>query len=191
MATRIVVAITGASGSIYGIRLLEVLQELGVESHVVASPAGIVTLRHETALGIADLESRCDVLYRSADIGAAIASGSFRTDGMIVVPCSVRTMSEIASGITSSLVSRAADVILKERRPLVLCVRETPLHAGHLETMARLANLGAFIAPPVPAFYTRPQSLDDLVSHTVGRLLDHVGIDNKLVDRWSGTTDAN
>ncbi|MGO1972046.1 MAG: UbiX family flavin prenyltransferase [Propionibacteriaceae bacterium] len=191
MATRIVVAITGASGSTYGIRLLEVLQELGIETHLVASPAGMVTLRHETSLGVADLESRCDVLYRAADIGAAIASGSFRTDGMVVVPCSVRTMSEIASGITSSLVSRAADVTLKERRRLVLCVRETPLHAGHLDTMTRLANLGAVIAPPVPAFYTRPETLDDLVDHTVGRLLDHLGIDNKLVERWSGTADPS
>ena len=188
MATRIVVAITGASGSIYGIRLLEVLQELGIETHLVASPAGMVTLRQETSLGVADLESRCDVLHRAADIGAAVASGSFRTDGMVVVPCSIRTMSEIASGITSSLVSRAADVTLKERRRLVLCVRETPLHAGHLDTMTRLANLGAVIAPPVPAFYTRPATLDDLVDHTVGRLLDHLGIDNLLVERWSGTT---
>ncbi|MHA7127656.1 UbiX family flavin prenyltransferase [Janibacter indicus] len=188
MATRIVVAISGASGSIYGIRLLEVLQELGIETHVVASSAGMVTLRQETSLGMADLESRSDVVYRAADIGAAIASGSFRTDGMVVVPCSVRTMSEIASGITSSLVSRAADVTLKERRPLVLCVRETPLHAGHLDTMTRLANMGAFIAPPVPAFYTRPETLDDIINHTVGRLLDHLGIDNKLVERWSGTT---
>lgn len=188
MTTRVVVAITGASGSIYGVRLLEVLRELGVESHLVVSPAGMVTLKHEVSLGLAEVEARCDVLYRSADIGAAISSGTIRTNGMIVVPCSVRTMSEIASGITSSLVSRAADVTLKERRPLVLCVRETPLHAGHLETMAKLAHLGAYIAPPVPAFYTRPQNLDDVVDHTVGRLLDHLGIENELVERWAGTT---
>lgn len=188
MNTRVVVAITGASGSIYGVRLLDFLHQLGIERHLVVSPAGMVTLKHEVSLGLADMEKRCDVLYRPADIGAAISSGTLRTSGMVVAPCSVRTMSEIASGVTSSLVSRAADVTLKERRPLVLCVRETPLHAGHLETMTKLANLGAYIAPPVPAFYTNPKTLDDVVDHTVGRLLDHLGFDNEHVARWLGMT---
>lgn len=187
MTVRVVVAITGASGSIYAVRLLDFLKQLGIERHLVVSPAGMVTLKHEVSLGLSELEKRCDVLYRSADIGAEISSGTLKTNGMIVVPCSVRTMSEIATGVTSSLVSRAADVTLKERRPLVLCVRETPLHAGHLETMAKLANLGAHIAPPVPAFYARPTSLDDIVDHTAGRLLDHLGFDNDHVSRWPGT----
>src|SRR5699024_9664788 len=139
---------------------------------LVVSSAGMVTIRHETDVGISDIEKLCDVMYRPADIGARISSGSFRADGMIIAPCSIRTMSEIASGITSSLVSRAADVTLKERRRLVLCIRETPLHAGHLNTMAQLASLGACIAPPVPAFYTLPETLSDIVDHSVGRLLD-------------------
>lgn len=186
MTRRIVVAITGASGAIFGIRLLEALGELGVERHLVVSPAGMLTLDHELSLGMPALRERCEVLHRAADVAAPIASGSFRVDGMAVTPCSVRTMSQIATGNTSTLVSRAADVTLKERRPLVLCVRETPLHAGHLETMTKLANLGAWIAPPVPAFYTRPQSIADIVDHNVGRILDHLGLDNDLVDRWSG-----
>jgi 4-hydroxy-3-polyprenylbenzoate decarboxylase len=181
---RIIVGISGASGVIYGIRLLESLRALAVESHLVMSQAAERTLAAETDLKPADLRHLAAVSYRIGDIGAAIASGSFRTLGMVIAPCSVRTMSEIATGITSTLLTRAADVTLKERRRLVLMVRETPLHLGHLRTLTTLAELGAVIAPPVPAFYTRPASLDDMVDHTVGRVLDLFGLDTGRVRRW-------
>lgn len=185
--TRLVVGISGASGVILGVRLLETLRRLSVESHLVLSRAAEVTLAHETDLKVADVRALATAHYSPADIGAAIASGSFRTLGMIVAPCSIRSMSEIATGVTSSLLTRAADVTLKERRPLVLMVRETPLHVGHLRTMTQLAEMGAVIAPPVPAFYTRPQSLDDLIDHTVGRALDLFGLDSGTVRRWGET----
>jgi len=181
---RIVVGISGASGVILGVRLLEILRRIGVESHLVISRAAEVTLAHETDLKPAQVRALADVNYPAADIGAAIASGSFRTLGMIVAPCSIRTMSEIATGVTSSLLTRAADVVLKERRRLVLMVRETPLHLGHLRTMTQLAEMGAVVAPPVPAFYAKPQSLDDVVNHTVGRALDLFGLEAGIVNRW-------
>ncbi|HYF89835.1 UbiX family flavin prenyltransferase [Azospirillum sp.] len=181
---RLVVGISGASGVIYGIRMLQTLRRIGVESHLVVSRSAEVTLAHETAMKVAELRALADVSYSTADIGAAISSGSFRTLGMVVAPCSVRTMSEIASGVTSTLLTRAADVALKERRRLVLMVRETPLHLGHLRTMTALAEMGAVIAPPVPAFYARPDSIDDLVDHSVGRVLDLFGLDAGNLRRW-------
>jgi 4-hydroxy-3-polyprenylbenzoate decarboxylase len=181
---RLVVGLSGASGVVYGLRVLDACRALGVESHLVVSKSAALTLSQETDLSLSDAQARADVVYKASDIGAAIASGSFRTLGMIVAPCSVRTMSEIATGVTSSLLSRAADVTLKERRPLVLMVRETPLHLGHLRTMVRLAEMGAVIAPPLPAFYTRPQSLDEVVDQSVGRALDLFGLSWKPVKRW-------
>ena len=181
---RLIVGLSGASGMIYGLRALDACRELGVESHLVVSRSAALTIAQETEHSLAEVQARADVVHRVADVGAAIASGSFRTLGMIVAPCSVRTMSEIATGVTSSLLTRAADVTLKERRPLVLMVRETPLHLGHLRTMTQLAEMGAVIAPPVPAFYNRPQTIEDLVDHAVGRALDLFGLDAGIVRRW-------
>ena len=174
---RIVVGISGASGAIYGARVLDALNDLGVESHLVVTKAALLTLSQETDLTADALTAKASVTHRLADVGATIASGSFRTLGMIVAPCSVRTMSEIASGVTSSLLTRAADVTLKERRPLVLMVRETPFHLGHLRTMTALAEMGATIAPPLPAFYARPASIQAMVDQSVGRALDLFGLD--------------
>ena len=176
--------ISGASGVVYGIRVLDACRELEVETHLVVSRAAALTLAQETALSMADLQGLADVVYKTADVGAAIASGSFQTLGMIVAPCSVRSMSEIATGVTSSLLTRAADVTLKERRPLVLMVRETPLHLGHLRTMVRLAEMGAVIAPPLPAFYAKPESLGEMVDQSVGRALDLFGLSWTPVKRW-------
>jgi 4-hydroxy-3-polyprenylbenzoate decarboxylase len=181
---RLVVGISGASGITYGLRVLDACRELDVESHLVFSRAAALTLAQETELAVADVLARADVAHRPGDVGAAIASGSFPTLGMIVAPCSVRTMSEVATGVTSSLLTRAADVTLKERRPLVLMVRETPLHLGHLRTMVKLAEMGAVIAPPLPAFYARPASLEEMVDQSVGRALDLFGLDWKPVKRW-------
>ncbi len=181
---RLIVGISGASGIVYGIRALQALRELGVESHMVASKAAEMTLRYETALSIAEFRAGADHVYKMPDVGAAIASGSFQTRGMLIAPCSVRTMSEIASGVTSSLLTRAADVVLKERRRLVLMVRETPFHLGHLRTMAALSEMGAVICPPLPAFYARPVTIDDLVDQSVGRALDLFGLDWKSTRRW-------
>jgi 4-hydroxy-3-polyprenylbenzoate decarboxylase len=181
---RIIVGITGASGVIYGIRALELLAEAGIETHLVVSKAAELTMTYETDIRAADLRARASYWYSPADIGAAISSGSFKTKGMLIVPCSVRSMSEIATGITSSLISRAADVVLKERRRLVLGVRETPLHGGHLRTLVQLSDMGAIIAPIVPAFYSKPQSIDDIVNHTVGRMLDLFDIETGVVKRW-------
>jgi 4-hydroxy-3-polyprenylbenzoate decarboxylase len=181
---RLVVGISGASGVVYGLRALEACRELGVESHLILSKAAALTLSQETALTVADLAAKADVIHKVGDVGAAPASGSFRTLGMLVAPCSVRSMSEIATGVTSSLLTRAADVTLKERRPLVLMVRETPLHLGHLRTMVKLAEMGAVIAPPLPAFYARPISLEEMVDQSVGRALDLFGLDWKPVRRW-------
>lgn len=181
---RLIVGISGASGAIYGVRALDALGELGVESHLVVSKSALLTLASETDLSPQDLAARASVVHKVADVGATIASGSFRTLGMIIAPCSVRTMSEIATGVTSSLLTRAADVTLKERRPLVLMVRETPFHLGHLRTMTRLAEMGATIAPPLPAFYTRPQTVQELVDQSVGRALDAFGLDWSRVRRW-------
>ena len=187
--SRLVVGISGASGVVYGIRILTTLRRIGVESHLVVSRSAEVTLAHESDLKVADLRALADVNYAAADIGAAIASGSFRTLGMVVAPCSVRSMSEIASGVTSTLLTRAADVVLKERGRLVLMVRETPLHLGHLRTMTALAEMGAVIAPPVPAFYAKPAGIDDLIDHSVGRVLDLFGLDAGNLRRWGESSD--
>jgi 4-hydroxy-3-polyprenylbenzoate decarboxylase len=181
---RLVVGISGASGIVYGLRALDAARELGVESHLVMSKAAALTLSQETSLSPADVNARASVAHKVSDIGASIASGSFRTLGMIVAPCSVRTMSEIATGVTSSLLTRAADVTLKERRPLVLMVRETPLHLGHLRTLVKLAEMGAVIAPPLPAFYAQPATIEAMVDQSVGRALDLFGLSWTPVKRW-------
>jgi len=183
---RLVVGISGASGTIYGIRMLELLAASGVETHLVMSKSAELTLAYETDYKPKEVRALAAVNHPNADIGATISSGSFQTMGMVVAPCSIKTMSEIATGVTSSLIARAADVALKERRRLVLAVRETPLHGGHLRTMLQLADMGAVIAPIMPAFYNRPKTLDDLINHTVGRLLDLFGIDTAVVKRWHG-----
>jgi 4-hydroxy-3-polyprenylbenzoate decarboxylase len=183
---RLVVGISGASGVIYGVRLLELLRETDVETHLVMSKSAEVTLAYETNYKPKDVKALASVNHPATDIGAAISSGSFPTMGMVIAPCSIRTMSEIATGVTSSLLSRAADVVLKEKRRLVLAVRETPLHGGHLRTMTTLSDIGAVIAPIVPAFYNRPETVDDIINHTVGRLLDLFGIDTGIVKRWKG-----
>jgi len=180
----LVVGISGASGVAYGLRALDACRELGVETHLVVSRSAAMTIAQETTLSLAEVHERATVAHRPGDVGASIASGSFRTRGMIVAPCSVRTMSEIASGVTSSLLTRAADVTLKERRTLVLMVRETPLHLGHLRTLVRLAEMGATIAPPLPAFYAKPQSLEEMVDQSVGRALDLFGLSWRPVRRW-------
>lgn len=187
---RLIVGISGASGVIYGIRMLEALNKLPVESHLVMSKSAEMTIAYETDMKSADVKALADVVYPISDIGAAISSGSFRTMGMVVAPCTIRSLSEIASGVTSSLLSRAADVVLKERRRLVLMLRETPLHAGHIQSMLRATEMGAIIAPPVPAFYTRPQTLDDVVNQTVGRVLDLFEIDSGLPQRWGEDVDG-
>ncbi|CAA7626394.1 3-octaprenyl-4-hydroxybenzoate carboxy-lyase [Magnetospirillum sp. SS-4] len=181
---RLIVGISGASGIIYGIRILEMLRRLGVESHLVMSRAAEITLAHESDIKLADVRALAAIWHKAEDIGAAPASGSFPAMGMIVAPCSIRTMSEIATGVTSSLLTRAADVALKERRRLVLMVRETPLHSGHIRTMLSLSEMGAVIAPPVPGFYARPASLDEMVEHTAGRMLDLFGLDCGTIRRW-------
>ena len=183
-ATPLVVGISGASGAILGVRLLDACAELGVPTHLVISRAAALTLAQETRLDIAAVSAKATVTLRAADVGAAIASGSFPTRGMVIAPCSIRTMSEIATGVTSSLMTRAADVTLKERRPLVLMVRETPLHLGHLRTMTQLAEMGAVIAPPMPAFYAGLQSLAEIVDQSVGRALDLLGLAWRPVQRW-------
>lgn len=182
--SRLVVGISGASGVAYGLRTLDACREMGVETHLILSRAAALTIAQETALSLSDVQGRADVHYKAGDVGAAVASGSFRTLGMIIAPCSVRTMSEIATGVTSSLLTRAADVTLKERRSLVLMVRETPLHLGHLRTMVQLAEMGAIIAPPLPAFYANPASLEDMVDQSVGRALDPFGLSWARVRRW-------
>jgi len=181
---RLIVGISGASGVIYGARLLELLQPLPVETHLVISRTADVTLAVETDLKPAAIRARADVVHSNSDMAAPISSGSFKTIGMVVAPCSIRSMAEIASGVTTTLLSRAADVVLKERRRLVLLVRETPLHTGHLRTMTALSEMGAVIAPPVPAFYAKPQSLDEMIDQTLGRILDLFDLETGLVRRW-------
>ncbi len=183
---RLVVGISGASGAIYGVRLLELLRHTDIETHLVMSKSAEMTLAYETDFKPKEVRALASVSHPVADIGASISSGSFHTMGMVIAPCSIRTMSEIATGVTSSLMSRAADVVLKEKRRLVLALRETPLHGGHLRTMTTLADIGAIVAPIVPAFYNRPKSVDDIINHTVGRLLDLFGIETKAVKRWKG-----
>jgi len=182
--SRVIVGISGASGAAIGIRLLEAISELGLESHLVMSKAGEMTIGYETRFKPKQVSALADYAYAIGDIAAPIASGSFKTQGMIIAPCSVKTMSEIATGVTTSLLSRAADVQLKERRPLILLVREAPLHLGHLRTMTQLAEMGAIILPPVPAFYADPKSVSDIVDQLTGRALDLLGYDWPDVKRW-------
>jgi 4-hydroxy-3-polyprenylbenzoate decarboxylase len=181
---RLIVGISGASGVTYGARLLTLLKALPIETHLVLSRAAEMTLALETDLKPADLRARADVAHAIGDMAAPISSGSFPTLGMIIVPCSIRSMSEIATGVTTTLLTRAADVVLKERRRLVLAVRETPLHTGHLRTMTALSEMGAIIAPPVPALYAKPQTIDEMIDHSLGRLLDLFGLDSGTVRRW-------
>ena len=181
---RLIIGISGASGVTYGVRMLQLLRNAGVETHLVMSKTAELTFAYETDLKIAEVRELANVCHAIDDMASAISSGSFRTAGMIVAPCSMRSMSEIASGVTTTLLTRAADIVLKERRRLVLMVRETPLHTGHLRTMTALSEMGAIIAPPVPAFYAKPENLDDMVEHTVGRVLDLFDIDIGVVRRW-------
>ncbi|KTT49680.1 hypothetical protein SB11R_10095 [Pseudomonas oryzihabitans] len=182
---RIVVGISGASGVVYGVRTLLLLRDLGISTHLIMTRSAQVTLAHELNLKVADVKALASVVHDPSDIGASISSGSFKTLGMVVAPCSIKSMSEISSGITGSLLSRAADVTLKERRPLVLMVRETPLHLGHLRSMTQICEMGGIVMPPVPAFYAQPQTIQDLIDHTVGRMLDLLGLDTGTVRRWS------
>ena len=184
---RLIIGISGASGIIFGVRALERLRATGIETHLVMTQAAKLTLAHETSLKVAEVEALADVVHRADDIGASISSGSFPTLGMLVAPCSIRSLSELASGVTSGLLSRAADVALKERRRVVLMVRETPLHSGHLKSMLAVTEMGAIVAPPLPAFYGRPKTIDDLIDHSVGRALDLFGLDVGGIHRWQGT----
>jgi 2,5-furandicarboxylate decarboxylase 2 len=193
MKKRLIVAITGASGAVYGVRLLEHLARIEhCEAHLVMSPSGLLTAGHELGMGRRDIEALADVVHNVRDVGASIASGSFRCDGMAIAPCSMRTLAAIATGMADNLITRAADVMLKERRKLVLLARETPLNLVHLRNMTTVTEAGAIVLPPVPAFYNHPQTVDDIVDHTVGRLLDLFDIDHEgLVGRWQGLrTDA-
>jgi 4-hydroxy-3-polyprenylbenzoate decarboxylase len=181
---RLIVGISGASGIIYGVRTLEALRALGMETHLVMTRSAQVTLAHELSMKVADIHALATCVHRIDDVAAAISSGSFQTMGMIVAPCSIKSLSEIATGTTSTLLTRAGDVVLKERRRLVLLVRETPLHLGHLRSMATITEMGAIVMPPVPAFYAAPKTIDDIVNHTVGRALDLFGLDTGLSVRW-------
>ena len=181
---RLIVGISGASGIVYGVRVLEALRDHDVETHLVMSRSAEITLAYEMGMKVAEVHALADVVHPIQDIGASIASGSFKTEGMIVAPCSIKSMSEIAAGTTGTLLTRAADVVLKERRRLVLMVRETPLHMGHLRTMANVSEMGAIVMPPVPAFYHKPKTIDDIVNQTVGRALDLFGFDFAMVKRW-------
>jgi 4-hydroxy-3-polyprenylbenzoate decarboxylase len=183
---RLIVGISGASGAVYGVRLLELLRQCGVETHLIMSRAARITLAYETNLKVSDVEKLASVVHSHDDIGAACSSGSFKNLGMIVAPCSIKSMSEIATGVTSNLLSRSADVALKERRRVVLLLRETPLHIGHIRTMAAVTEAGAIVYPPVPAFYARPESLEQMVDHTLGRVLDLFDIETTAVSRWGG-----
>jgi 4-hydroxy-3-polyprenylbenzoate decarboxylase len=182
--SRVVVGVTGATGAVYAVRLLERLRVARRETHLVVSAAGVLNVHHELGLDRKELEALADVAYSPSDVGAAIASGSFAADAMVVVPCSMKSLASIAHGLSDNLLTRAADVMLKERRPLVLLAREAPLHAGHIEAMLKAARLGAILFPPVPAFYTRPESLDDIIDHTIGRVLDYFDIETDMVRRW-------
>jgi 4-hydroxy-3-polyprenylbenzoate decarboxylase len=183
---RLIVGISGASGIIYGIRILQTLADSEIETHLVMSESARLTLSSESSMGVKEVEALATEVHHIKNIGATIASGSFKTMGMVIAPCSIRSLSEISWGMTTSLLSRAADVVLKERRRLVLLVRETPLHAGHLKTMLQATENGAIIMPPVPAFYAQPETIDEMVNHTVGRCLDLFDIDTNLTKRWEG-----
>lgn len=181
---RLIVGISGASGAIYGIRALEVLREAGVETHLILTKTAAMTIAYETDWTLAKVKKLAHIVHANEDLGAAVSSGSFKTLGMIVAPCSMRSVSEIAYGNTTTLLTRAADVQLKERRRVVLLAREAPLHLGHLRAMTQAAEIGAVIVPPVPAFYSKPKTIDDIVNHSVGRALDLFGIETGLVKRW-------
>jgi 4-hydroxy-3-polyprenylbenzoate decarboxylase len=183
---RLIVGISGASGAIYGIRLLELLKDSEIETHLIMSRAAQMTLAAETRFKVADVEALADIVHSNQDVGAACSSGSFQNLGMVIAPCSIKTMAEIATGVTANLISRAADVALKERRRVVLMLRETPLHLGHIRSMAAATEAGAIVYPPVPAFYAQPKSIEDMIDHTLGRVLDLFGIDLGLVRRWTG-----
>jgi len=184
---RLIIAITGATGSIYGIRLLQVLRNVpGIETHLMLSEAGVLNLHQELDMNRKDAEAFADVVHNVRDIGASIASGSFQSDGMIVAPCSMKTLAAVAHGLSDNLITRAADVVLKERRRLVLMVRETPFNLAHLRNMTAVTEMGGIIFPPLPGFYQRPQSIAEMVDHTVGRVLDLYGVAHKLTPRWSG-----
>jgi 4-hydroxy-3-polyprenylbenzoate decarboxylase len=185
---RIIVGISGASGAIYGVRMLQALREADVETHLVMSKMAHVTLATETAYAVAEVQKMADYHHQANNLAASISSGSFRTMGMVVAPCSMRSLAEIATSLTTSLLTRAADVVLKERRKLVLMVRETPLTTVHLRNMTTVSEMGGIIAPPVPAFYQKPESLEDIVDHSVGRVLDIFDIEHGLVARWKGTS---
>ncbi|MBD9650491.1 UbiX family flavin prenyltransferase (plasmid) [Ensifer sp. PDNC004] len=184
---RMIVGISGASGVVYGKRILELLRDLEIETHLIMSRAACITLAAEATFSRQDLEALATTTHSNKDIGAVCSSGSYKTLGMIVAPCSVKTLAEIATGTTDNLISRAADVVLKERRRLVLMLRETPLHLGHIRNMAQVTEMGGIIYPPVPAFYAKPQSIEDMVDHTVGRVLDLFDLDPGIVRRWRGT----
>lgn len=186
MSQRLIVGISGASGAIYGVRLLELLKGSGVETHLIMSQTARITLATETDLSVKQVEALADVVHAHGDLADACSSGSFRTLGMVVAPCSVKTLAEIATGVTPNLMSRSADVVLKERRRLVLMLRETPLHLGHIRNMAAVTEMGAIVYPPVPAFYAKPASLAEMVDHTLGRVLDLFDIDAGTVRRWQG-----
>lgn len=183
---RLIVGISGASGIVYGVRILQVLQHSGIETHLVMSDSARMTLATELDMSVKEVEALATEVHNAKNIGATISSGSFKTMGMVVAPCSIKSLSEIAYGMTGGLLSRAADVVLKERRRLVLMIRETPLHSGHLRTMLQASENGAILMPPVPALYARPKSIDDMVNHTVGRCLDLFDIETDLVKRWAG-----
>jgi 4-hydroxy-3-polyprenylbenzoate decarboxylase len=188
---RIVVAITGATGAVYGVRLLQRLgASPGVETHLVVSDAASLTLHQEVGLQRRDVEALAHVVHRNRDIGASIASGSFRSDGMVIAPCSMKTLAAVAHGLSDNLVARAADVVLKERRRLVLMVRETPFNLAHLRNMTAVTEMGGIVFPPLPSFYNRPASIDEMVDHSVARVMDLLGIENELAPRWGGMKDA-
>lgn len=187
---RLIVAITGATGVIYGVRLLRVLQDSNIETHLLISEAGALTLHQELDMRRKEVETLADVVHPVRDVGASIASGSFTSCGMIVVPCSMKTLAAVANGLSDNLISRAADVVLKERRRLVLMVRETPLNLAHLRNMVSVTEMGGIVFPPLPCFYHRPQSIDDMINHTLGRILDLFAIPHILTPRWNGLKDA-
>lgn len=186
----IIVGISGASGAIYGIRALQLLNGAGVRTHLIISRTAHTTINIETDFKISDVKDLADVVHSNDDLGAACSSGSFQNLGVLIAPCSTKTMAEVATGVTANLISRSADVALKERRRVVLMLRETPLHIGHIHSMSAVTEAGAIVYPPVPAFYTKPGSIDDIINHTVGRALDLFGIDSGTVERWTGTKQA-
>lgn len=188
MKNRVIVGITGASGVIYGVRLLEVLKQTDIETHLIISEAGKLNIQVETSYDVDDVFSMADVTYTNADIAASVASGSFQTLGMVIAPCTVKTLSGIANSFNENLLIRAADVQLKEKRKLALMFRETPLHVGHLRLLTLAAEMGAHIVPPVPAFYHHPETIDDIINQSVGKVLDYMGIAHKLFQRWDNST---